>query len=243
MIPVKFFEQFKKFPVVGKEVQFAPFLKAQVKEVTEYMVLLDFIVKDGDRFQEEYGTVEVRVREADIAVTVTPRIGAPFKTMEGEGKIAATDGKTFTVDFNPGTAGKPVVLEIELLSLTRKSVIESMKIPWMEEHDQGLAEAKQAGRPVVMVLYADWCNWCKKLFNESFQDPGIRMLRDRMVWIKVNSDKNKEFKKQYKQEGFPLIVFMEPDGRVAAKIDGYVDAQTLRQSLEKLIERQSKSKT
>jgi thiol:disulfide interchange protein len=91
----------------------------------------------------------------------------------------------------------------------------------------------------IVVLYADWCSWSKKLFNESFLDPGIRLLRDRLVWIKVNSDKKVEYKQKYQQSGFPMILLFQGDGEVFRKIDGYVDAKALREAIEALVVKKS----
>lgn len=55
-----------------------------------------------------------------------------------------------------------------------------------------------------LVLYADWGSWSKNLLNESPQDPRLKALQDRLVWIKVNSDKQKDAQAKYRQKGgFP----------------------------------------
>jgi thiol:disulfide interchange protein len=129
-----------------------------------------------------------------------------------------------------------VVVDVQVLKVvTRASEISGVQIPWIEEHDKGLASARAAGKPAVLVLYADWCQWCKKLLTESFPDPRIRVLKDRLVWIKVNSDRLKDYGTKYEQKGFPTIIFFKPDGTIARKLEGYVDAAALREALETLI--------
>jgi thiol:disulfide interchange protein len=161
----------------------------------------------------------------------------------GEGVITGTDGKTFTVDFNSPLAGKAVVLDMEVISVIPASALQSMEIRWREDHEEGLGEAKRDGKPAVLVLYADWCSWCKRFFNESVQDPRIRVLQDRLVWIKLNSDKKEEYRERYQQKGFPLILLLQPDGTVARKIDGFADAAALREALDALIDSPSKERT
>src|SRR5208282_2920081 len=136
-------------------------------------------------------------------VTLSPRIGAPFRTATQKGKIVAADADSFTVDFNPPLAGKPLVVELRVLKVTPASMLTGLQIPWFEDHDKGLAAAKDEGKPAVLVLYADWCQWCKKLLTESFPDARIRELKDRLVWIKVNSDRLKDYGTKYGQTGFP----------------------------------------
>ncbi|NWF56532.1 MAG: FKBP-type peptidyl-prolyl cis-trans isomerase [Syntrophaceae bacterium] len=243
MSPANFVQQFKVFPIQGKELPFSPYLKAKVKEVTETSAAVELFANDGEQFDNDFGSVAVRMNGDEVNVILKPRIGASFKTEAGEGTITGTDGKTFTVDFNSPLAGKTVVLDIEVMSITPASAIQSIPIPWIDDHDQGLAEAKRDEKPALLVLYADWCSWCKKLFNESFQDPRIKIMQDRLVWIKVNSDREKEYKERYKQDGFPLLLLLEPDGKVARRIDGFVDAAALREALGVLIDRPSKEGT
>ena len=67
------------------------------------------------------------------------------------------------------------------------------EIQWIEGYDEGLTEAEKLNKPAVLVLYADWCAFCKKLFSTTLVDPRIKMMKDDFVWVKVNSDKQKEY--------------------------------------------------
>ena len=231
MSPDEYVQKFHAFPVVGKEVALTPYFGAIVMEAGEDFALLECLAKDGEHYQERFGVTEVKVDGGTVSMILNPRLGSPFDVKGQEGRIVAADGNTFTVDFNNPMAGKPVVLDLQVLSVTKASDLDAMRVDWVENHDEGLALAKQQGKPAVLVLYADWCAFCKKLFTESLQDPRVRALKDRFVWIKVNSDVNSGFKEKYGQNGFPLIVLLSPDGRVIHKIDGYKDALAFRKEL------------
>jgi FKBP-type peptidyl-prolyl cis-trans isomerase 2 len=235
MVPPEFVGRFKVFPIQGKEVQFTQFLKARVKEVSETDAALELLVKGGEKSSGEYGTVDIQRKGDEIVITLTPTVGAPFKTEGGEGRITGSDGKSFTVDFNPPLVGKSIKLDIEVTAVIRGSELAAMQVPWIDDHDKGLLAAKEAGKPAVMLLYADWCQWCKKLQSETFPDPRIKLLKDRLFFIRVNSDKNEELRKKYGQNGFPLIVLFDRNGKIAGKIDGYKDAAALREALDSLI--------
>jgi thioredoxin-like negative regulator of GroEL len=86
-----------------------------------------------------------------------------------------------------------------------------------------------------MVLHAEWCGYCKKLFSETMPDPRITTLRDRFTWIKVNSDKLTDIRKRYDQQGFPMIVLFRADGSLAQKLDGYLEASALRAALQEVL--------
>jgi hypothetical protein len=135
--------------------------------------------------------------------------------------------------------GKAIVLDVEVVSLEPPSSPASKQITWTEDYDAGLAEAKKEGKPAILLLHADWCSWCKKFQDETVQDPRIRAMQGRFVWIRVNSDKQKDFQTKYQQNGFPLILILASDGQVSRRIDGYVDAASFRETLGGQAENQS----
>ena len=44
------------------------------------------------------------------------------------------------------------------------------KLVW-SELDPGLAEAKRAGKPLLVDVYTDWCGWCKRMDRTTYADP------------------------------------------------------------------------
>lgn len=233
----EYVKQFGSFPVVGKELELTPYFKSRITAVSEKEATLEFLAKDGERFTEPYGEVRVRLDGEQISIILAPRIGAPLEVQGKRGTIAAVDAASFTVDFNHPLAGKDITLDLEVVSLTKASAVGKYAITWLEDHDKGLSAAKENGKPAVLVLYAEWCGWCKKLFEESVQDPRVRLLSDRFVWLKVNSNKEQKYKAQYGQDGFPLIVVLDRDGRVAARIDGFRDGEALSRELHAAMEK------
>ncbi|ABQ26790.1 peptidylprolyl isomerase, FKBP-type [Geotalea uraniireducens Rf4] len=232
----EYVKQFGAFPVVGKELELAPYFKSRITAVSEKEATLEFLAKDGERFTEPYGEVQVRLDGEQISINIAPRIGAPLEVQGKRGTITAVDAASFTADFNHPLAGKDITLDLEVVSLVKASALGKHAITWLEDHDKGLSAAKENGTPAVLVLYAEWCGWCKKLFEESVQDPRVRLLSDRFVWLKVNSNKEQKFKAQYGQDGFPLIVVLDRDGREATRIDGFRDGEALSRELRAVTE-------
>ena len=231
MTAQEYVQKFRSFPVVGKEVNLTPYFKARAVEITGHYVTLELLAKDGERIEDDFGTTEIHSDGKEVTIKLIPRIGAPFEFKERKGRIISTDGNAFTVDFNNPLTGKTIVLDLEVVSLTKASVMAGWKIPWLEDHDRGLAAAFTDGKPLVLVLYAEWCRWCKRLLNEVMDDPRIKSLEDRFVWVKINSDVELEYKELYEQKGFPLIVLLTPEGEIIKKLDGFRDAATLRREL------------
>jgi FKBP-type peptidyl-prolyl cis-trans isomerase 2 len=235
-VPAKeYVERFNTFPIVGKEVPFVPYVTARVGEVGEADARLDISGKDGARFEESFGTVELHVNDETIALRLNPKIGASIAVQGEQGRVTAADDDTYTVDFNHPLAGKRVNIDLELVSVTKADAFKGVNVSWLENHDQGLAVAKQAEKPAVLVLYAEWCQWCKKLFGETVQDLRIKGLKESFVWVRVNSDQQAEYKAKYGQNGFPMIVLLHPDGTIAGKIDGFRDGAALAGELRRFL--------
>lgn len=228
----EYVKRFSSFPVLNKEVDLVPYFKARVMEVTERDVALEFLVKNGEIFTDSSGTVSVIVVGDKVTTTLKPVIGAEFPIKDETGIITATDGVSFTVDTNNPLAGKSIVVDLAVVSLTKAAALQMKPIDWIEEYVKGLAKAKEEGKPVFLLLYADWCGWCKKTMTETIPDPRINGLKDKFIWVKVNSDKEKKYKELYGQNGFPMMIILKPDGTVLKKIDGFRDARRLKAELD-----------
>lgn len=234
MTPEEFTTFFHRFPVVGKEVPVTPYFKAAVTQVTENFAILDCEVKDSEQFKESYGTVVVMANKQEVTIALKPRLGAEFPMAAGKtGKISATDGLTFTVEAINPLGDVPLTVDMRIVSVTPAASLDALTIPWIDDYAKGLAVAKQEKKPVVLVLYAGWCHFCKRLFAQTLKDPRVEVLKDRFVWVRVNSDKDKEIKKQFAQKGFPLIVILNHDGKQLDRMDGFKDALAFRDELLK----------
>jgi FKBP-type peptidyl-prolyl cis-trans isomerase 2 len=231
----EYVKRFGSFPVAGQEIPLTPYFSANVAAVREKEVELRLMAENGKTFSEPFGETAITVDDATITTHLKPVVGAVFSGQNGYGVITASDADSFTLDMNNPLAGKTVTIDLELTGLTAASTLPTAELPWQEDHDAALAQAKKDGKPVVLVLHAEWCSFCKKLFNETMPDPRISSLHDKFTWIKVNSDKLTEYKKTYGQEGYPMIVLFKADGSIAQKLDGYQEAARLRAALQEVM--------
>ena len=225
--PGEYVFRFNKLPVAGAKVNANPYFPAKVKKVTEKEAVLVNQPKDGFTAQSPFGKTVVRVKGDMIYVTLTPQIGADFDADGKKGVITSSDGKKFTVDLNNPLAGKNINLTVEAVSFVPKAAMEAMKIAWGDDYKAGLSRGKEEHKSVLLVLYASWCQWSKKYFDETLVDPRIKAIAENFVWVKIDSDLNKEYKTMYQQEGFPLTVLISPDGTVVKKLSGFSNAAKL----------------
>jgi FKBP-type peptidyl-prolyl cis-trans isomerase 2 len=228
----EYVKRFGGFPAQGREVPLYPYVTTKVTKIGEKDVTLANTAQDGARFSEPFGTVTVAVGKDCITLQLDPKVGAPFNTGDRQGVITSSSGDTFTVDFNHPLAGKTIVLKLEVVAVTKAAELKATPIHWIENHDDGLAVAKKEGKPLFLLLYADWCHWCQKTQSDTLTDPRIERLKDKFVWMRLNSDKEKKYKQEFGQDGFPMMVILRPDGTVMKKIDGYRNAAALKAELD-----------
>ena len=105
----------------------------------------------------------------------------------------------------------------------------------MDEFDQLLAQAKQAGKPTTVDLYADWCLDCKRMDRTTFKEPSIvTEMTETFDSIKIDiTDPNDRFgralRKRFKVFGPPALLFFDRDGNISANspVYGYLDVDEL----------------
>lgn len=228
----EYVEFFKSSPLTGKKVQINPYLAATVQGLSENGVTLEVTVEDDEALYEDFGRTEVRVGNDKIILTLHPRLGAIFALPHQKGSIVAVENGSFTVDFNHPLAGKPLIFDLEIISRMKATTLAGVAIPWEEDYRRGLALARSLEKPSLVVLYSHAGDPCRLLFGETLRDPRIRLLKDRFVWIKVNSETHPEIDQIYGQHGIPLLVLHNSAGAVVTKMNGFRDAATLREELD-----------
>ncbi len=98
----------------------------------------------------------------------------------------------------------------------------------LPELRQQLADARQAGRPVMLDLYADWCVACKQYERDTFSQARVRADLAPFVLLRAdvtaNTPANRSLLTQLQVLGLPAILFFDPQGQPlpASRLDGFV---------------------
>jgi thiol-disulfide isomerase/thioredoxin len=88
-------------------------------------------------------------------------------------------------------------------------------IEWHEWTD-ALAIAKRESKPIMVVVYADWCPHCRAL-GPVFADPDIEAMAKRLVMVRQNHDENPAWLEPYNQKYgayVPRIFFFDSSGKM-----------------------------
>ncbi len=96
-----------------------------------------------------------------------------------------------------------------------------VKVTSLEQLGPNLDAARQAGRPVMLDFYADWCVTCKELEAFVFVDNQVQREFSRFMLIKVDVTANDEAAKalyrNYDIIGPPALIFYDTDGQIVAE--------------------------
>ena len=89
------------------------------------------------------------------------------------------------------------------------------KIEWMEWGKEAFERAKKEGKPIILDIYGVWCHWCHQIEKNTYSDLNvIRMINEKFVPVRVDTDKRPDINERYNQGGWPSTVFLTADGRV-----------------------------
>src|SRR5262245_31175138 len=91
--------------------------------------------------------------------------------------------------------------------------------PWGEE---ALARARDENKPILLSVGYSACHWCHVMAHESFEDPDVAALMNRLfVNIKVDREERPDLDQIYqlahqmlaqRTGGWPLTMFLTPEG-------------------------------
>ncbi len=83
----------------------------------------------------------------------------------------------------------------------------------------GLKAAKQAGKPICLVFYTDWCPHCKT-YSKVFHSEQVVERSRSFVMIRLNKDENPKLSAQFSADGqyIPRTYFLSATGEHAAGI-------------------------
>ena len=131
---------------------------------------------------------------------------------------------------------KTQVREIKIPEEKNKVIEEGIK--WENDLESAFILANSENKIIMVDVYADWCGWCKRLDEDTYSNSEIIELSKNLINLKIDSDNNKSdfdlLNKEFEITGLPAILFMDKDGNLIHRINGYVDAETFKKELKKI---------
>lgn len=231
--------EYPKPPVPGEILGADENFSTMVEKVEGDEVHLLFSSAPGATRKTVYGIEHFTQEEEEFLVRLEVTPGAVLRTGPLVGRISSVEQESFTIDYGHPFGGETLSCQVQALPV--KDPGSAGPLVWLGSYEQGLALAKKEEKPVVLVLYADWCHWCHKMFDEVFPDQSFASLKNDFVWVRVNSDRNPGYMERFGQEGFPLLVVLDKEGNEIERLSGFQETGPLRGALDSILKKTGKS--
>lgn len=108
--------------------------------------------------------------------------------------------------------------------------------------NEALAEARAAGKPVMLDFYADWCISCKEMEILTFSKPEVQAALSNAVLLQAdvtpNDDEDKALYKKFGIIGPPAIIFYDAEGNEKKnyRVVGYMPADKFNNHVRKALD-------
>ena len=110
-------------------------------------------------------------------------------------------------------------------------------IAWSYDFEEGMAQAQESGKPVMVDVFATWCAPCKLLDENVFSRADVAEASTGFVPIKVDGDKYPEIKDRLGVSGYPTILFLRGDGAELGRSTGAVSYDIMLEAMARAQEK------
>lgn len=103
-------------------------------------------------------------------------------------------------------------------------------IRWQHFEPATLKAAAAADRPVLLLITAPWCQFCRDLLATTFAAPAvIAAVREGFTPVHVDAERRPDINQRYGTGAWPTIAWLTPDGELIAHQNFLDEAQMLQQ--------------
>jgi thioredoxin-related protein len=129
-----------------------------------------------------------------------------------------------------------ILLLVISLGLHAGSIKFANKMNYELSYETALSKAKNANKPIMMVIGTKTCPWCRKLENQTLKKDIINdIVSDKFIPLSITRDVD-IYPKQFKAKVVPTIFFIDPKNEKSFHISlGYKNKKDFKEEIEKAI--------
>jgi thioredoxin-related protein len=111
----------------------------------------------------------------------------------------------------------------------------AFSIGWGDDYKAALATAATENKRVLLDFTgSDWCGWCIKLKEKTFDQPAFKEFANKnLVLVEIDfpqgktlspevKKQNSALQEQYQVQGFPTLVLLDSQGKVIKQQSGFI---------------------
>ncbi|KAF2506700.1 thioredoxin fold domain-containing protein [Flavobacterium zhairuonense] len=116
------------------------------------------------------------------------------------------------------------LLYIIILFLSLQTVnSQNQFVPNDTPYKTALEKAKTEGKPLFIMLYADWCPHCNQMKKEVFSNPDVMAFLNEnyvCIWKNIEKDEGIALKDKYKTKSLPTFLFLDSNETLLYALKG-----------------------
>ena len=99
-----------------------------------------------------------------------------------------------------------ILLGVSAVVAASKWMQPNERIPWRTDLPAATAEARQAGKPLLLYFTATWCGPCQQMRRTTWSDAGVERALQAYVPVKVDIDQRADLAAQYRVQAVPSMI-------------------------------------
>jgi thiol:disulfide interchange protein DsbD len=128
-----------------------------------------------------------------------------------------------------------VVLAVGVFLLVPSS---GEKVEWTPYDDAAYEAALEAGEPIIVDFYADWCVPCKEFDAITFRDPAVIEATADFTTLKADvtqagSEATERLVERFNVNGVPTVLIFDATGEEVARITGFLPPEDFLERVER----------
>lgn len=114
-------------------------------------------------------------------------------------------------------------------------------VAWLTDYSVARREAHDKNRPLVIDFSTDNCIYCRKLETITFRDPAVvQLVGDHFVALHLHvgaggGPQAASLAQTLGIQGYPTLIFADPNGKVVGRQDGYVEPAEFSQTAQRVL--------